>query len=196
MGDCVSNSFLILLDNQMMTIYLHSYVYTRSVWQGADVKVLLLWLGCLLQREHYIIRKSSFCSLWHHQSFHLANSLGRCGDAQQKQYRLLQIIPKCCNADMITHRTRHFCFPFPPHMHLQSPTRVENAWMESVQDWAVGSAQPASAGSLAGLFFCAVSCWCGCAKPVTHTLAGPLQTPTHHLGVVLQCPRKNEHHWK
>lgn len=61
---------------------------------------------------------------------------------------------------------------------------------------AAGSVQPASAGSLAGLFFLAVSCWCGCAKPVTHTLAGPLQTPTHHLGVVLRCPRKNEHRRK
>lgn len=43
-------------------------------------------------------------------------------------------MPKCCNADMITHGTRHFCFPFPPHMYLQSPTQVENTWMERKQD--------------------------------------------------------------
>lgn len=38
------------------------------------------------------------------------------------------------HADMITHGTRHFCFPFPPQMHLQSPTRVENTWKEHLQD--------------------------------------------------------------
>lgn len=39
-----------------------SCLFQGNIWQGADVKMILLWLGCLLQREHYIIRKSSFCS--------------------------------------------------------------------------------------------------------------------------------------
>lgn len=117
-----------------------------------------------------------------------ANSLGRHWDEQHEQYRLLNTLVLHCRHDY-AHRTRVWMRLPPTPPHALSPAHIASKYTVGTHTgWATESELPASAGSLASLLFCAVSWRCGCTKLVTQTLTGPLQTPTHHLGVVLRCP--------
>lgn len=72
-------------------------LFQGNIWQGADVKVILLWLGCLLQREHYTYNQKIILLFPTApvilSSNKQTNSLGRRGDTQHKQYWLLKKHP-------------------------------------------------------------------------------------------------------
>lgn len=100
----------------------HPYVYSQNIWQGADVKVILLWQGCLLQRVCYIIRKMILlfpAASVIRSSNKQANSLGRHRDEQHEQYRLLNTRVLHCRHDC-AHRTRVW-MRLPPPWALTRP---------------------------------------------------------------------------
>lgn len=175
-------------------------LFQGNIWQGADVKVILLWLGCLLQREHYTYNQKIILLFPTApvilSSNKQTNSLGRRGDTQHKQYWLLKKHPSAALQTWLRTQDKSVdkTFFFSP-THSHPPTQVQNTRREHTQR-AGHTIRAASAGSLVSLLFCAVSWRCGCAKPVTQTLSGPLQTPTHHLGRCAPVPPRNERQWK
>lgn len=79
------------------------------------------------------------------------------------EHRLLQIIPKCCNADTTVHGTSGwdiFVFSFLLTCTSNRPHKCKIYWWDCAGR-AAGSVQPVSAGSLASLFFlcCIMLVW-------------------------------------
>lgn len=95
--------------------------------------MLLLWLGCLLQTALYnqkiilLFPVASLILSSSKQPWEVWRSTTETILTPANTTQVLQ-----CRHDYT--RDKAFLFPFPPHMHLQSPTWVENTWMERAQD--------------------------------------------------------------
>lgn len=195
---CLPYSILILLGDRTVKIDLYPYVYSRFVPISGEHLTrsrcksdpVMAGVSALYNQKIILLLPMASVILSSNKT-----ALGGVETTQYKQYWLLKkkkILVLHCRHDC-AHRTRVWIrLFFPKHSH--PPTQVQNTQSEHThtqihKERATQSTLPPP-GSPVRLLFYAVSWQCGCAKPVTQTLAGPLQTPTHHLGVVLRCPRE------